>query len=109
MKVLKIGLASLVLAVLVAGYLVVAKAEPAKAQTNLGDLIVVNGLFSDFNTRGLAGLIAVDNLTNDGGVGTMGTGDLGDLIVLNGLFGNGNASNLAGLIAVSNIAGRGGF
>lgn len=63
------------------------------------------------NARNLAGLIAVDRITGDGG----GTSSLGDLLVLNGLFGTGttgttstSARNLAGLIAVDRIVGNGG-
>lgn len=63
------------------------------------------------NYAGLAGLIAVDNLTVTPGDAT---NDLGSLIVLNGLFNNpygygsggygyGGLAGLAGLVAVDNI------
>ena len=108
-----------------------ALAKPAKAQTtpvatgNLGDLIVLNGLFSNpygygygyggyygNNLMGLAGLIAVNNATMTGATAGAPT-NLGDLIVLNGLFNNpygyyggyygNNLMGLAGLIAVNNV------
>lgn len=72
----------------------------------LADLIVLNGLFNgnvNSNTRDLAGLIALDRISNNGG-----TSNLGDLIVLNNLFSgsNMNTRDLAGLIAVDRILGR---
>jgi len=111
MKALKASLITLLIVPLVAGYMLVAKAEPAKAQTNLGNAIVLNGLFTGYNAQTLAGLIAVDNMT--GGGTAPGTTNLNDLIVLNSLFGHGygynSAAGLAGLIAVNNLYGGGHF
>lgn len=64
------------------------------------------------NARNLSGLIAVDDITGDGG-SFSGDDDLADLIVLQGLFPtstnpNTNAQDLAALIAVDNIVGDGG-
>lgn len=64
------------------------------------------------NARNLAGLIAVDDISDDGSFSD-GDSDLADLIVLGGLFptssnANTNAKDLAGLIAVDNILGDGG-
>lgn len=110
MKTLKVSLAALLIVPLVAGYMLVAKAEPAKAQASLGDTIVLNGLFTGYSAQNLAGLIAADNITS-GSMTAPGTSNLNNLIVLNGLFGYGggwghnNAAGLAGLIAVNNMIG----
>lgn len=116
MKALKMGLIAVLLAPLMVGVIATSKAEPVKAALttdNLGNLIVLNGLFGSMDNRSLAGLIAVENATGGGSLGTTGGSSLGDLIVLNGLFNGGgfgfgsNLSGLAGLIAVSNLTGQG--
>lgn len=115
MKALRMGLVAVLLAPLMAGVIATSKAEPVKAAIssgNLGDLLVLDGLFGTGDARDLAGLIAVENATGNGGLGGS---DLGNLIVLNGLFdggggiglGGNNLSDLAGLIAVSNLTGDG--
>lgn len=105
-------------------------AKPAKTEAgypyNLGNLIVLNGLFDNSygysggyygnNLMGLAGLIAVNNAVGTGGTATGGE-SLGDLIVLNGLFNNpygygygySNLGGLAGLIAVNNATMPGAY
>jgi succinate dehydrogenase/fumarate reductase flavoprotein subunit len=98
----KIALAAMAIA-LVTGVLAFAKASPAKASTNLNDLLVTNGLFTGYNAQDLAGLIAVDNTTG----GSMSSSNLNDLIVMNGLFTGYNAQDLAGLIAVEDVTGGG--
>lgn len=104
MKTLRLALAAVLIAPLLAGAVAVSKAEPAQAETDLGDLIVTNGLFGNNNAEDLAGLIAVDSITGGDSMG--GTSDLEELIVLGGLFDSGwgnDAEDLAGLIAVDNI------
>lgn len=117
MKTLKRNLAVVLAAVMIAGVMAVAK--PAKTEAmvgnqNLGSLIVLDGLFGNNNAAGLAGLIAVDNVTGGGSIaeGGINGNSLGDLIVLNGLFNGGgfggnNLGGLAGLIAISNLTGSG--
>lgn len=107
MKTLKIAILGLVAALVMGVFTVTA--TPVQAQTNLGDLIVLNGLFGGGGDFGdLAGLIAIENVTGDGS-GLGGDTSLTDLIVLNGLFGDGGGfggdglSGLAGLIAVENL------
>ncbi len=92
-------------------------APTVEGVSNLGDLIVLEGLFGTGTqaqrTRDLAGLIAVNNVVGEpvaagGIVGKAPGNSLGDLIVLNGLFGSGttfntNLGSLAGLVAVNNI------
>lgn len=116
MKALRLGLIAVLLAPIMVGVIAVSKAEPAKAEigsSDLGDLLVLDGLFGTGDARDLAGLIAVQNATGGGSLGVTGGNSLGDLIVLNGLFNGGgfgfgnNLSGLAGLIAVSNLTGQG--
>lgn len=120
MKTLKVLLVGLLLVPFAVLSVLIAK--PASAMTdNLGNLIVLNGLYSGGgygygggygnNLSELAGLIAVNNATTGGA--TAGTNSLGNLIVLNGLFSGGGyggyygggMNGLAGLIAVNNITG----
>lgn len=75
---------------------------------NLANLIVLNGIFETTDAKGLAQLIAIDNITGDDSFNTN-TDDLADLLVLNGLFGNNSATDLAQLIAVNNIIMSRGF
>lgn len=104
MKAIKLATLGTVLAIVFGAFITTAK--PAAAQTDLGNLIVTNGLFSGYSPQGLAGLMAVDNMYGAGG--TAGTTGLGNLLVLNGLFGYTNPQGLAGLIAVDNMYGGGG-
>ncbi len=100
MTALKRSLIALLVIPLLAVSVFAAKVEPAEAQVNLNDMIVLNGLFTGYNAQELAGLIAVDSIT--GGGTAAGATNINDLIVLNGLFGY-NMDELAGLIVIDNM------
>lgn len=75
-------------------------------------LVVIKEASAQFSTpaQNLAGLIAVDEITDDGSFN--GNDNLEELIILGGLFptsfnANQNAKDLAGLIAVDNIVSDG--
>lgn len=105
MKTLKLSVIGIIVAIALAAFAVTAKPAAAQAwgTTNLGDLLVTNGLFAGYSAPDLAGLIAVDSVSGYGMGGTAGTNNLNDLIVMNGLFSGYSAPDLAGLIAVDNM------
>ncbi len=108
-------LASTAIMFSVAAYAIVPHASAAET-SRLGELIVLDNLFSGDGVRGgnvsrLGELIVLDNLFMDGnGSGTR-TSRLGELIVLDNLFSGdgvrgGNVSRLGELIVLDNLFPR---